>query len=398
MDVVSTLRKNSLTREIINMTHRPGSLARFFCAISLLCSLASEGSDSLMTYFNHGSHNHYVEPYRHIERDGDNFEAVVIAAMAPARKRVWVAVHEFNLPNIARALVAKKEAGIDVRVIVENTYNTLYSEYVPNRSSQLDLAQNEKYAEFLKLADINHDGTVTKEEMLQMDALYILKQAKIPVIDDTADGSQGSGLMHHKFMIVDDKLLLASSANFTMSCFFGDMGGSDTRGNQNAMMIFNDAQVNALFAQEFLIMWGGNNPNGAGPDPRFGVQKPVRPPRTITLNDGTRVTIQFSPYGRATPWEETTNGLIGKTLSEAQASVHFMLFVFSEQNLADIMEKDHNKGVEIEGLIDHNFAYRYYSELLDMMGLQMLNIDNCEYSPKNHPWNNPIYSFSRRHS
>ena len=42
-------------------------------------------------------------------------------------------------------------------------------------------------------------------EIASGDALAIVRSAGVPVIDDTADGSKGSGLMHHKFVVIDGK-------------------------------------------------------------------------------------------------------------------------------------------------------------------------------------------------
>ena len=74
----------------------------------------------------------------------------------------------------------------------------------------------------MAFVDINQDGRLSPEEIAQRDALSILAQASIPIIDDTADGTKGSGLMHHKFMVVDRQTVITGSANWTMSGIHGD--------------------------------------------------------------------------------------------------------------------------------------------------------------------------------
>jgi phosphatidylserine/phosphatidylglycerophosphate/cardiolipin synthase-like enzyme len=61
--------------------------------------------------------------------------------------------------------------------------------------------------------DANQDGALSEEELRDRDALTILAQANIPLIDDTADGSKGRCLMHHKFMVVDGRTVVTGSAN-----------------------------------------------------------------------------------------------------------------------------------------------------------------------------------------
>ncbi|NES06155.1 MAG: hypothetical protein F6K22_27125, partial [Okeania sp. SIO2F4] len=44
-------------------------------------------------------------------------------------------------------------------------------------------------------------SNISQDEINRRDALIILSNAGVPLIDDTADGSKGSGLMHHKFLV-----------------------------------------------------------------------------------------------------------------------------------------------------------------------------------------------------
>ncbi|MEO1340339.1 MAG: phospholipase D-like domain-containing protein [Cyanobacteria bacterium J06635_13] len=60
---------------------------------------------------------------------------------------------------------------------------------------------------------------MSPSEIAQRDALTMLRKAGVEIIDDTADGSKGSGLMHHKFMVVDRQTVILGSANFTLRAF-----------------------------------------------------------------------------------------------------------------------------------------------------------------------------------
>ncbi len=215
--------------------------------------------------------------------------------------------------------------------------------------------------------------------------MVIVQNYQIPWIDDRADGSVGSSLMHHKFVVVDNRNVIVTSANFTLSDVFGDFSNPSSLGNANNFLQIESPELAALFTEEFNIMWG-DGPGGK-PDSLFGLKKPMRLPKTITLGE-TKITVQFSPTSPTQPWSQSTNGLIGNRLEKATKSVDLALFVFSEQLLANILEKRHQQSVQIRTLIEPQFAYRSYSEALDMMGFALS--ENCKYEIDNNPWKNPI--------
>ncbi len=342
---------------------------------------------SLEVYFNHRevSGITYSDPYRKIERSGDNLEAVIIEAINSANSNIDIAVQELQLPEIALALAKRHQKGIKVRVILENQYSRSLSDFSNQEIANFTSRERDRYEQYLQLVDVNGDGDLTQQELKSRDALVILRNAKIPIIDDTEDGSKGSGLMHHKFMVIDGQIVITGSANFTLSGIHGDYSNSQTRGNVNNLLKIANSQVASLFTEEFNYMWGDGQ--GGSEDSRFGIDKPWRAPETITWNN-TKVTVQFSPTSKSQDWSNSTNGLIGKTLSNANSSIDMALFVFSEQKLADILEQKREAGVKIRTLIDREFAFRYYSEGLDMLGVALSN--KCKYEKDNNPWNNYI--------
>lgn len=336
-------------------------------------------------YFNHAESGSYREPYRKQTRSGDDLEQLIVDVIATAKSTVDVAVQELRLPKIAKALVDRKQAGVKVRVILENTYSRPWSKFTPEEVAKLPERERGRYNEFVKLADQNGDNKLSKDEIDRGDAIVMLQNAGIPIIDDTADGSKGSSLMHHKFVVVDDRTLIITSANFTTSDIHGDFISPSSLGNANNLLSIDNSELATLFTAEFNILWGDGP--GGNPDSKFGIKKPFRPVQQITLGT-TTIAVHFSPTSSTQPWEQSSNGLIGKTLNTATQSVNMALFVFSEQRLANILETDNQRGVQIRALIDADFAYRSYSEALDMMGVALLN--NCKYEIDNRPWQNPI--------
>jgi len=97
----------------------------------------------------------------------DDLIEVVSRHLEKVKKRVWIAVYVFTLPFLMATLIKKKNAGIDVRVIVS------------------DDSLNEKTVAFLRANGV---------------------RVKV--------WHQASGVLHMKLMILDDVALIGS-ANLT---------------------------------------------------------------------------------------------------------------------------------------------------------------------------------------
>ncbi len=343
----------------------------------------------LACFFNGSRAAVYWETYRDIWRYGDNLEEVLCALVDSAQSSVDVAVQEINLPTLAEALQESHQRGVVVRIILENKYSRIPSELSKADVRRLSEYARRKYYEFVHLADLDGNGEISLEEAAQRDALHILKQTRIPIIDDTADGSKGSGTMHHKFLVVDRRIVVCGSVNFTMSGVHGDFANPLTRGNTNHLLVFESPALARMFEEEFEIMWG-DGPGGLE-DSRFGKQKPHRRPRTVTV-DGCPITVQFSPASAKIPYEHTSNGLIVRTIRRARRSVDLAQFVFSAQEIVDAIWAAHREcpDLQLRGIFDMSFATRYYSETLDMWQMALKERGKFETSSetgaRNRPW------------
>lgn len=337
----------------------------------------------IQVYLNHSETSEYQEPYKDKKRQGDDLEKQIVDTIMGAKSQVDIAVQELRLPKIAQAIAAKQKAGVKVRLIIENTYNRPISSLSSQEVKKLKLREAQKYKEYRSFVDINQDGKLDTKEIEQRDALVILDKAKVTKLDDTSDGSRGSDLMHHKFVIVDNRFVIVTSANFTLSDVHGDYTKPETLGNANNLLKIDSPNIAALFTEEFNLMWG----TGGKTSQKFGLKKPIRAPKTIKIGDST-VTVHFSPTSPTQPWTNSSNGLINTNLSTATKSVDLALFVFSEQRLANILEWRHQQNIQIRALLEKSFAYRSYSEGLDMMGLALS--DKCKYEVDNKPWRQPI--------
>jgi phosphatidylserine/phosphatidylglycerophosphate/cardiolipin synthase-like enzyme len=340
---------------------------------------------NIEVFFNHNLTARYTDGYRNIERDGDDFEQIILEAIAQAQSSIDLAVQEFRLPKIAQALIDRRKQGLQVRLIIENTYNHGWTDYSAAEVAKFDERKRGKYDEFVRFADLDGDGRVSADETNQRDSIPMLRNAQFPYLDDTADGSRGSGLMHHKFMVVDGAAVIVTSANFTMSDMHGDFGVPTTFGNANNLVKIRDRAVAKLFTDEFNIMWG-DGPGGQ-PDSRFGTKKPARKPVTVLVGD-TPVQVKFSPDRRRVNFDDTSNGLIRKALASATKSTDLALFVFSEPRFTNLLEQRQQQGIQVRALVEPKFAYREYSSLLDMWGY--VSTQDCRAEGDQRPWSQPI--------
>lgn len=88
----------------------------------------------IQAYFNQSQASVYTDPYRRITRYGDDLEQVMIEAIQSAQSSIEVAVQEFTLPNLAIALGQRRDAGVRVRVVLENSYSTPIAQKTQGRS------------------------------------------------------------------------------------------------------------------------------------------------------------------------------------------------------------------------------------------------------------------------
>jgi phosphatidylserine/phosphatidylglycerophosphate/cardiolipin synthase-like enzyme len=321
---------------------------------------------AVKVYFNHNQASKYEDPYRHFIRNGDNLEQQMIDAINNAQSTVDVAVMEFRLPKVAKALLAKHSAGVKVRLLIDNKYNKTLADYTSD-----------------KIARMNRHDKLAYEELKRYpaDALALLRASGIEIKDDTSDGAtKGSGLMHHKFLVVDGKTIIISSGNLTTSDMHGDFSSLESRGNANNMVVVPDnVELAKAFTEEFNLMWQG----------LFKSHKPYRPPLTVAVGGGT-ITVNFSPSSRKQTIEMTSNGMIAFYVQQASLSVHVALFVYSDQKISDTLGEVHDRGVDdIKMLIDKDFYSQPYSKAYDALGV-------CPASGKRKskikakPWQRPI--------
>ncbi|AII48447.1 hypothetical protein KR52_04705 [Synechococcus sp. KORDI-52] len=332
--------------------------------------------DQIDVVFNHHATSRYRSPLTGSWRNGDDLEQWLITAINTANEEVLVAVQELSLSRIAAALIAAQQRGVHVAVLLENNYSPAWSEQRPSGLNERD---RQRWHQLNRLADSDGDGSTSPEEAFRGDAVALLRAAHIPLLDDTEDGSSGSGLMHHKFLVIDQTTVITGSANLTSSGLHGDAGRPSSRGNVNHLLRLNSSELAALFRQEFAQMWG-DGPGGKQ-DSRFGLQKAGGGVRRLQVG-GIPVEVLFSPH----PKRDRNHGLnlLTRQLKTAKKRIDLALFVFSAQQLTNVLREQIEQGVTIRLVADPGFASRPFSEVLDLLGVTLPD-HACKVEAGNHP-------------
>ncbi len=228
---------------------------------------------------------------------GNGIDQGVVADVNGAKSSIDVTSFDFNLPSFVNALVADNLRGVKVRVVVDGVNGT-----------QTLTA---------KLAGTSKDFDATKT----------LTDAGITVVN----GGRSSGLMHDKIIIIDGKILFMGSWNMSYNDSF--------RNNNNLLRITNPtliANYQAKFNELFVDKKFGTHA-------QVGAQKPQ-----ITIN-GVIVENYFSPV------DKVMNKLV-TYVQGAQKSIRFMIFTYTDTDLANAMIARYQAGVDTEGVIEDRGA------------------------------------------
>ena len=126
-------------------------------------------------------------------------------------------------------------------------------------------------------------------------------------------------------------------------------------------------------------MWGDGP--GGDPDSRFGLQKESEGSQTVRVGN-TQVDVLFSPHPKRN--QEHGLNLLAEQLMRAKQSIDMALFVFSAQQLTNVLRHQIEQGVEIRLVADPGFASRPFSEVLDLLGVTLPD-HTCKVEAGNQP-------------
>jgi len=157
------------------------------------------------------------------------------------------------------------------------------------------------------------------------------------------ENEHAEGLMHNKFCIIDNKVILTGSFNPTERGNFY---------NNNNLIIIHSKYLTENYEAEFEELW----------DKKFASGEKVKHP-IIHLN-GKKIENYFCP-------EDSCTEHVIDALNEAKENIYFMTFFFTSNVIGDALITKHEEGVDIKGI----FEKRGISEWSEYQRLEEKGID-----------------------
>ncbi len=143
-------------------------------------------------------------------------EEALVEILDGARHKLCIAVYYFTSRSLAKAVLRAHERGVKIRVIIDGTNESDYSKGYYLRKRGVDV----RYARGLP-------------KPLKKSSKAKYRERK-------------HGIMHHKFMVVDDKLVATGSYNWTASAQLW---------NRENLLVIDSGSLARKYTQEFDKIW-----------------------------------------------------------------------------------------------------------------------------------------------
>ena len=253
----------------------------------------------------------------------DDVEKTIVEFISEATKTLDIAVQEIDFAPIAEAIIARKRAGVSVRILLNRSYLEEDSRHKPSPS-------------LTTVAQLVADER--GEYKANRDIFAALQRCGVEM---RIDLNPDNRIFHHKFVLRDVRIgkdgkpdryrkqgLLTGSANFTET---------DCHKNLNNLFVFRHAGLETDFGEEFREAWAGE----------FGRGRLGKPPRTHNLG-GVPVKVLFSPdHG---PESEVIKQMLK---CPKGGTIDFAMFTFTGSSaIDDAMAVLAGAGRTVRGIID----------------------------------------------
>jgi len=146
----------------------------------------------------------------------------------------------------------------------------------------------------------------------------------IPLNVNDSKSIDAKNIMHNKFYIFDDKILITGSANLSHT----DMSGF----NSNSMVIINSPEIALIYKKEFEQMYNG----------KFHSEK-IKNEKKLFDN---KIQVYFSPQ------DKTITNAILPLINNSKKYIYIPTFLLTEKRIAQSLINAKNRGVEVKIIVD----------------------------------------------
>lgn len=250
-----------------------------------LC-LTNQQGDAIQTFFSKSCQTESACPCSAVD-----LGKVIGLMVDGAATSVDLCVMELQDFSVSNALIDRHKAGVATRVVVDIAFSD----------------PDEEYA----IEDLHQAGIFPKSD------------------------SSTEALMHAKFIVLDGKSVLVSSANFSTY---------DGRSNANNMLLFESPELAQVFTDRFVSYWSGGEFHQTG-----------NPGNHVMEVGGHDVEVMFGP----------DNSLIDRliqAIEQADHAIHFAIFAFTLDEVKEALLERCGE-VEILGVYDEYQGNDYASKV-----------------------------------
>ncbi|PJF41853.1 MAG: hypothetical protein CUN55_11195, partial [Phototrophicales bacterium] len=260
---------------------------------------------------------YFTEPINTNDRSlhqGSVIEEAILEAINGATTSIDGAFYEMNLESIANALIAAKQRGVRVRLVVDDE-DFVHREELDPENSVLDL--------------------------LEASGFRLYCEDQQPRDYDIRCDDRPSSLMHNKFMIIDGIEVWTGSMNYTHNGIYN---------NNNNVIVFRSQALVENYEYMFNLMFEEGIFNLAGTD---GNDIPNRRP---TIN-GVRVENYFAPDDG-----NMIEQRVVELINGAQKSIYVMAYGITLDSIGEAIVERYQNGVAVQGLFETRAATARGSE------------------------------------
>lgn len=264
-------------------------------AMLILTGTANAQSTWYEVYFSQVSNN-----VARAKAHPQSMDRILVQKLDTAQRSIDAALHEIDSERITQGLIAAHRRGVRVRIVTEDDY--------------MDEA-----------------------------SIEALQTAGVPIVSDEGH----SGLMHNKFVVIDQRYIWTGSFNTTDNGAF--------KNNNNSIWI-ESGELAENFTHAFLDMFERGQFGGE-------VRSPVPHP-LVTMPDGTTIRTAFAP-------DYDVARFIVNHLRQAEQSIYFMAFSFTHDGIGEMMKTRFQDGLDVRGVFETRGSDTRYAEYTSMRELGM---------------------------